>query len=187
MRKHACVCVQVFWQPQIACFPAIVKNNFFLLQQFANSRSTKALRDSAAVHESQPTPAILGASVAITLLCIFVVLRCVFVVLRCNFGCFRLLRAETVFRTGSSVAIRGYRGSIRAWRGGRYYPYLTTYNLALDKYIFISSHVFERKRAGMLHLIIFHLFVRKKARALYSIRAGKGGRGDCPLSLSDQT
>ena len=31
----------------------------FLSQKIANRRSTKALRDSAAVHESQPTPATL--------------------------------------------------------------------------------------------------------------------------------
>ena len=31
----------------------------FLSQKFANTRSTNALRDSAAVHESQPTPATL--------------------------------------------------------------------------------------------------------------------------------
>ena len=43
----------------MACFPAIVKNDV-LSRTFANTCSPKALRDSAAVPESQPTPATLA-------------------------------------------------------------------------------------------------------------------------------
>ena len=43
------------------------KKTTFLSRKFANTRSTKALRDSAAVHESQPTPATLGCNVGPTL------------------------------------------------------------------------------------------------------------------------
>ena len=45
---------------QMACFPAVAKT-IFLSWKFADTRSTKALRDSAEVHENQPNPATLGS------------------------------------------------------------------------------------------------------------------------------
>ena len=43
---------------KLPVFPQLLKTTF-LSRKFANTRSTKARRDSAAVHESQPTPATL--------------------------------------------------------------------------------------------------------------------------------
>ena len=48
------------FQPQIACFPSIMINHAFVPKICTNARSTKALRDSALVAESQPTPATLS-------------------------------------------------------------------------------------------------------------------------------
>ena len=46
-------------QPKTTNFYAIVKKTMFLLQKFANTRSTKALSDYFALPESHPTPGTL--------------------------------------------------------------------------------------------------------------------------------
>ena len=53
-----CVCVSLLTTTN-GLFSRNCKKTMFLSQKFANTRSTKALRDSAAVPESQPTPATL--------------------------------------------------------------------------------------------------------------------------------
>ena len=58
MRERACVCVSLLTTTN-GLFSSNCKKNMFLLRKFANTCSTKALRDSAAVHKSQPTPATL--------------------------------------------------------------------------------------------------------------------------------
>ena len=55
---YLCVC-KSFENHKWPVFQQIVKKTTFLSRKFANTRSTKALRDSAAVSESQPTPATL--------------------------------------------------------------------------------------------------------------------------------
>ena len=49
-------------KPKATNIYAIVKNNVFLSRKFANTRSTKALRDYFTLAESQPTCATLGSS-----------------------------------------------------------------------------------------------------------------------------
>ena len=53
LRERACVCVSLLTTTNCR-FSRNRKKTKFLSRKFANTRSTKALRDSAAVHESQP-------------------------------------------------------------------------------------------------------------------------------------
>ena len=48
-----------YYSQKLPIFICNCKKQRFLSGKFANTRSTKALRDSAAVHKSQPTPATL--------------------------------------------------------------------------------------------------------------------------------
>ena len=72
--EETCLCVfKSLDNHKLPVFPQSQKTTF-LSQKLANTRSTKAKRDSAAVHESQPTPATLLKGKKLTRSNIFMIL-----------------------------------------------------------------------------------------------------------------
>ena len=133
------------------------------------------------------------------LLC-FVLFLCAFVMFSWSLVCWE---QRQCLGQGASVAIRGYRGSIRAWRGGTPLS-LSDHNITslLDEYILMfiwelgqaslshHRHEIEKELKAVLCSILpfYQTFCQKKrlVGCILSVST-KGGRRDRPLSLSEQT